>query len=62
VVSVRFAIDGAALGDEVVSAPYRIDWDSTGTLDGTHVLTAVARDAAGNESAAAVTVVVANTP
>ncbi|MCU1382504.1 MAG: fervidolysin [Acidobacteria bacterium] len=62
VVAVRFAIDGAELGDEIASAPYQLDWDSTGMRDGTHVLTAVARDAAGNQSTAIVTVVVANTP
>src|SRR4029079_12585106 len=37
-----------------------MNWDSTTASNGVHVLTAVARDAAGNQGSAAVNVTVAN--
>jgi outer membrane protein assembly factor BamB len=61
VAGVRFMLDGAALGAEDLSAPYTAAWDTTGATNGTHVLTAVARDTAGNTAtSAAVTVTVDN--
>ncbi len=61
VAGVQFLLDGAALGTEDTSAPYSISWDSTSVANGSHRLTAVARDAAGNHSTAtAVTVTVNN--
>ncbi len=48
VVGVQFKLDGAALQTEDTAAPYLISWDTTSSLNGTHALTAVARDAAGN--------------
>ena len=61
VAGVQFQLDGANLGSEVTSAPYSISWDTTTASNGTHSLTAVARDAAGNRgTAAAVTVTVSN--
>jgi len=61
VVGVQFFGDGTALGDEVTTAPYSILVDSTTSPDGSHALTAVARDAAGNsKTSAPVTVTVAN--
>ena len=36
------------LGAEDVAAPYSISWDSRGELNGSHTITAVARDASGN--------------
>jgi subtilisin family serine protease len=62
VVGVRFAIDGIDLGGEIAAAPYRINWNSTAVVNGAHVLTVVARDAAGNQRTMSVNVVVANTP
>src|SRR5206468_251678 len=61
VVGVQFFGDGVLLG-EATTAPYSILVDSTTTSDGPHVVTAVARDAAGNVSdpSAPVTVTVAN--
>lgn len=56
---VRFYVDGTQVGAEDTTAPYSITWDSTNSL-GTHQITAVARDAAGNtatSSAVSVTVV-----
>lgn len=47
VAEVRFFVDGAELGS-VTSAPYSIEWDTSGEEEGDHVLTAEAEDAAGN--------------
>src|SRR5205807_2409671 len=61
VVGVQFKLDGANLGAEDSTSPYSASWDTTTTSNGSHTLTAVARDAAGNTStSAAVTVTVAN--
>src|SRR5438128_5206463 len=60
VVGVQFKLDGASLGSENTTAPYRLAWDTTGVPNGAHTLTAVARDAAGNTASAAVTVTVSN--
>src|SRR3989441_1203069 len=60
---VQFKLDGANLGAEVTVAPYTVSWNSTTALNGTHTLTAVARDAAGNSTpSAGVSVTVNNTP
>jgi hypothetical protein len=61
VAGVQFQIDGANLGSEDVSAPYSTTWNTTTASNGTHTLSAVARDAAGNRSTASVTVTVSNT-
>src|SRR2546425_431409 len=61
VVGVQFTLDGANLGAERTTAPYAVSWDTTIATNGTHTLTAVARDAAGNSTtSAAVTVTVGN--
>src|SRR5712671_5921473 len=61
VAGVQFKLDGANLGTEVTAAPYAVSWDSATATNASHVLTAVARDAAGNLStSAAVTVSVSN--
>jgi chitodextrinase len=62
VAGVQFKLDGANLGAEDTSSPYSVSWDTTTASNGTHTLTAVARDAAGNTTtSAAVTVTVSNT-
>src|SRR5207248_1507089 len=49
------------LGAEVTAAPYAVSWDTKSATNASHVLTAVARDAAGNSTtSAAVTVTVFN--
>ena len=59
--SVQFHVDGAPRGDEVTSAPYTLDWDTTTIADGMHTLRAVARDWAGNvTTSAAITVTAQN--
>ena len=61
VAGVQFKLDGANLGAEDTTAPYSVSWNTTTATNGTHTLTAVARDAAGNTTtSAAVTVTVAN--
>jgi hypothetical protein len=57
VVGVQFKLDGVNLGTEDTSAPYSVSWDTTTIGNGSHTLTAVARDAAGyNKTSAAVAV------
>jgi subtilisin family serine protease len=48
VAGVQFKLDGTNLGAEDSSFPYSINWNTTGVTDGTHVLSAAARDADGN--------------
>ena len=50
VVGVQFRLDGVNLGAEDTSYPYSLVWNTTGVSNGAHVLTAVARDAAGNST------------
>src|SRR5439155_303311 len=62
VAGVQFKLDGATLGVEDTTAPYAVSWNTTAAADGTHTLTAVARDAAGNiATAPGVSVTVSNT-
>jgi hypothetical protein len=56
VTSVQFLLDGADLGSEVTTAPYSVDWDTSTATASSHVLSAIAKDAAGNSAAATVTV------
>jgi hypothetical protein len=59
VAGVQFKLDGANLNTEDTTSPYSITWNTSTASDGTHSLTAVARDAAGNtttSSAVSVTV------
>src|SRR2546428_533707 len=59
VVGVQFKLDGANLGAEVMNPPYARTWVPPVTASGQHVLTAVARDAAGNtRTSSAVSVIV----
>ena len=62
VAGVQFRLDGANLGAEDTAAPYSISWNTTPVTNGSHTLTAVARDAAGNTATSGpVTVTVTNT-
>src|SRR2546425_1622860 len=63
VAGVQFKMDGVNLGAEVTLAPYSVSWNTTLATSGTHSMTAVARDAAGNTAtSAAVSMTVDNTP
>src|SRR5256884_375260 len=53
VAGVQLRLDGAPLGAEAISPPYAVVWDTTSTAPGSHVLTAVARDFAGNTTTSA---------
>ncbi len=53
VVGVQFKLDGANLGAQMTKAPYAVSWNTTTAGNGTHTLTAVARDAAGNTATSA---------
>jgi chitodextrinase len=61
VVGVQFQRDGANLGVEVTTAPYVLFWDTTTVANGSHTLTAIARDAAGNTTSTPVIITVSNT-
>jgi hypothetical protein len=61
VVGVQFKYNGLNFGGEDNAAPYAVSGDTTTVPDGSYTLTAVARDAAGNQSTSApVTITVAN--
>jgi hypothetical protein len=61
VAGVQFMVDGVFLGPEQTAAPYSVAWNTVNATNGSHVLTAMARDASGNvTTSAAVTVTVAN--
>src|SRR3989344_1456084 len=47
---VQFKVDGVDVGSEDTSSPYSISWNTATVDDGLRVLTAVARDAAGNKT------------
>src|SRR5262249_33452102 len=59
---VQFYVDGVASGLEDTSAPFALQWDTRTASNGSHTLTARARDAAGNSTlSGGVTVNVSNT-
>ncbi len=63
VAGVQFKLDGANLGAEDTTAPYSIPWDTTTASNGSHTLTAIARDTSGNQATSnPVTVTVSNAP
>jgi glucose/arabinose dehydrogenase len=62
VIGVQFLLDGNNLGAEDIASPYSVSWNSLTTGNGSHVLTARARDGAGNTATSSpVTVTVSNT-
>ncbi len=63
VVGLQFKLDGVNLGAEDTASPYSTSWNTTSASNGSHTLTAVARDAAGNRTTSSpVTVTVNNAP
>jgi hypothetical protein len=61
IANVQFKLDGADLGGIDDRKPYAVRWDTRAAGDGTHQLTAVVRDSAGNATTSAtVTVSVRN--
>ncbi|WP_434315703.1 galactose oxidase-like domain-containing protein [Leifsonia sp. P73] len=62
VASVQFLLDGTPLTPVVTGSPYTIQWDSTSVGNGSHALSAIALDGAGNQATASpVTITVNNT-
>lgn len=61
VAGVQFQVDGANVGSEDTAAPYTATWNTTTASNGTHTLSAIARDVAGNRRTASITVTVSNT-
>jgi hypothetical protein len=47
---VQFKVDGNNVGSEDTASPFSIAWDSRTATNGSHTITAVARDAAGNST------------
>lgn len=60
VAGVQFQLDGVNLGAEDLSSPYSVSWNTTTTTNGSHTLTAIARDAAGNTTTSSSIVVNVN--
>jgi len=60
VVGVQMMLDGKPLLPEWSVPPYTQQWDTTFTPNGTHLLTAVARDASGNKTTSAPVQIVVN--
>jgi hypothetical protein len=61
VAGVQFVLDGANLGNEVVSAPYSQQWNTRTASVGNHSLSAVARDFVGNKTVSPTVSVVVST-
>jgi fibronectin type 3 domain-containing protein len=60
---VRFQVDGVDAVPEVTISPYYISWNTAAVTDGTHILTVIARDSAGNKATSApISVTVENAP
>jgi chitodextrinase len=58
---VQFQVDGANVGSPVTGAPYTYNWDSTTVADGSHTITAIATNNAGETTTStSVAVTVAN--
>jgi hypothetical protein len=60
VAGVQFLLDGRPIGAEITAAPYAVEWIPLAELNGEHIITVVARDAAGNQSTAVSAITVAN--
>jgi len=60
---VTFYANGVAIGSEDTSAPYTVNWNTTGIANGsTRTLTAVARDTASNTATSTAVIVTINPP
>jgi chitodextrinase len=62
VAGVQFRVDGVNVGAEDLTAPYSLSWDTRAYVNGSHALSAVARDTSGNtRTSSSVSVTVSNT-
>jgi hypothetical protein len=63
VANVQYQLDGVNLGSALTTSPYTYAWNTNGTSNGSHALTAIAADTSGNHATSgAVTVNVSNGP
>ena len=63
VAGVQFLVDNNPLAAEDTTSPYSVSFNTTTVANGTHTLTALARDINGNTATSApVTITVANAP
>jgi hypothetical protein len=60
VTSLLFKLDGVTLSTVLTTAPYAYSWNSLGSTNGTHTLSAVAYDSAGNSATSTISVSVSN--
>jgi len=60
VAGVSFKVDGATVGNEVSGEPYAVTVNTWQWANGSHIMSAVARDWAGNSSTASITINVDN--
>ncbi len=60
VVSVEFLVDGSVAVPATAAAAYQWSWNTASVVNGSHTVTAVARDAAGHATASTVEVTVDN--
>ena len=60
VAGVQFQLDGKNIGAKDATAPYSISWNTALTTNGTHSLSAIATDAAGNTATSSESVTVSN--
>jgi len=58
---VQFRVDGTVLGT-VSSAPFQMNWDTHGAVNGAHTIYAVATDRVGNQQTASVAINITNVP
>jgi hypothetical protein len=61
VLGVQFKLDGVNLVAEDTTAPYAVSWNTTTTTNGSHTLTAVARDVLNQTTSAPIDVTISNT-
>jgi hypothetical protein len=57
---VQFKLDGTNLGTEDATSPYSISWNTMTVLNGSYTLTALAKDAAGNQTTSATVTITVN--
>ncbi len=63
IAGVQFKLDGANLGSEDTTSPYSISWNTATVLNGSHAITATARDTSNNQTTSSgITVTVSNAP
>ncbi len=65
VAGVQFQVDGSNVGAEDIVAPYQVNWDSTTVVNGSHNITAIARNSSNlttTSSAVPVTVTNSSSP